>query len=286
MKYRLATLDDVPLILEFDNAQQNGCAVFIPMPEAWISSHIKDMLRKDSDDNHIVRRHVLMFEDTAGNVVGHCVVVSFDDELSESVIGIYHIGFAPDVDIPNLLFSAMRNVIAFARSQVDDERFSKFTSLGWHVSRWHPVAEAIPSNLRTVAKLAYEEQSYYVRVPDLCAFVQHILPALNRRLEQSLLYETYTGTIRVSNYTPRSPGFELEIENGVIIKVSQYIKRDQMEDPKVAYFPPQTFLQVLFGRSSISDLHSVLPDVHMEEDIERLLSVLFPKRTSIIHHYM
>jgi hypothetical protein len=272
--------------LEFDNAQQNGCAVFIPMPEAWISSHIKDMLRKDSDDNHIVRRHVLMFEDTAGNVVGHCVVVSFDDELSESVIGIYHIGFAPDVDIPNLLFSAMRNVIAFARSQVDDERFSKFTSLGWHVSRWHPVAEAIPSNLRTVAKLAYEEQSYYVRVPDLCAFVQHILPALNRRLEQSLLYETYTGTIRVSNYTPRSPGFELEIENGVIIKVSQYIKRDQMEDPKVAYFPPQTFLQVLFGRSSISDLHSVLPDVHMEEDIERLLSVLFPKRTSIIHHYM
>jgi hypothetical protein len=286
LKHRRATIDDIPAILEFDMAQRHDCVVYIPMSEAWIRGQIEDMQRKDTDKTHVVGKYPLMFEDQSGKVVGFCVVAGFGDELERTVIGIYQIGFAPDIHLSAVLFSAMRNVIAFAKEEVDEARYSQLTSLGWHVSRWHPVVEAIPSEIRTFAKLAYEDHSYYYRVPDLCAFIQHILPALNSRLKSSFTHKNYTGSIKVSMYTPRYPGFELQISSGLITNVLPYVKRDQSEDPTVAYFPPFVFLQVLFGRKSIVELEDIFPDVEMEEDVEKLLNVIFPKKISVIHHYM
>ncbi|KAG2181798.1 hypothetical protein INT44_008613 [Umbelopsis vinacea] len=286
LKYRRATIDDIPTMLEFDKAHGHGGAVHVPLSEVWIKGQIEDMQRQDTDKAHVVGKYVLIFEDESDNVVGFCVVTGFGDERDRTLIGIYQIGFASHIDISTVLFSAMRNVVTFAKCEVDEERFQQLTSLGWHVSRWHPVVEAIPSHLRTFAKLPYEDPSYYYRVPDLSTFIKHILPALNLRLKSSLTHKNFTGSVKVSMYTPRYPGFELHIENGVIVNTLPYVKRDQLEDPTVAYFPPLVFLQVLFGRKSIGELEDIFPDVEMEENTEKLLSVIFPKKISIIHHYM
>lgn len=285
LKYRRATNDDIPAILEFDKAQSHGCVVHIPLSEVWIKSQIEDMQRQDTDKAHVVGKYVLMFEDEFENVVGFCVVSGFEDEKDSTFIGIYQIGFASHIVISTVLFSAMRNVIAFVKSEVDEEQFQQFTALGWHISRWHPVVEAIPSQLRTFTKLPYEEHSYYYRIPDLSAFIKHIIPALNSRLKSSLSHKNFTGSVKVSMYTARYPGFELQIENGTIVNALPYIKRDQLEDPTVAYFPPVVFLQVLLGRKSIAELEDIFPDVEMEEHIGKLLNVIFPKKISIIHHY-
>jgi hypothetical protein len=286
LKHRRATSDDIPAILEFDKAQSHGCVVHIPLSEVWIKSQIEDMQQQDTDKAHVVGKYTLVFEDESDNVVGFCVVSGFENEKDSTFIGIFQIGFASHIDIPTVQFSAMRNVIAFVKSEVDEERFQQFTSLGWHISRWHPVVEAIPSQLRIFTKLPFEERSYYYRVPDLSAFIKHILPALNSRLKSSLNHKNFTGSVKVSMYTPRYPGFELQIENGTIVNTLPYVKRDQWDDPTVAYFPPVVFLQVLFGRKSIAELEDIFPDIEMEESIGKLLNVIFPKKISIIHHYM
>lgn len=232
-------------------------------------------------------RHTLIFEDGGGNAVGYAVLTKFDiDPRNTGNIGVYSMGIAPGAATTEVLLSAMRNILAYVKNNVDEKRFAEFTSLAWHMSQWHPVVEAIPAPMRAFAKIHFEDPCYYVRVPDLVKFVQHILPSLNRRLEQSYTHKTYSGTVKVSNYTPRYPGFELKIDKGVIVSVSQFVKRTQAKEADVAYFPPYSFLQVLFGRKSIAELMDFLPDVVMEEEIEKVLNVIFPKRTSIVPHLM
>jgi hypothetical protein len=287
LTYRHARMDDIDKILDFDKARNQGCAVFLPMSRAWITAQLKEFATKSVDESYFLTRQVLMFEDSGGKTVGFFIIWGLEDEMCDDIISVYHMGFAPEIDIPAVILSAMRNAIAFVKTQVDETRFARFTSIGWHMSQWHPVAQAVPSHMRIPATMPYDEDfAYYVRVTDLHAFLQHILPALNRRLKESPLHSNHTGSVRLSNYSAKFPGFELEIKNGEICKVSGFVKRDQTHDPDLACFPPHTFLQILFGRKSIDDLKYIFPDVAMSEEIQKLLDVLFPKKISIIHHYM
>ncbi|KAG2185070.1 hypothetical protein INT43_000983 [Umbelopsis isabellina] len=287
LRYRRATMDDVDDILAFDIARNQNCAVFLPMSRAWITAQLKEFEKKREDATYFLTRQVIMFENFDGKTVGFFIIWGLEDEACGDIMSVYHMGFAPDLDIASVIFSAMRNVIAFIKTQVDETRFAQFTSIGWHMSESHPVARAIPSHMRIPATMPYDEDfAYYVRVPELDAFIRHILPALNRRLKESSLHSSYTGSIRVSNYSPKVPGFELDIKNGEICQVSRFVKRDQRYDPNLARFPSHTFLLVLFGRRSIDDLKYIFPDVDMSEDVQKILDVLFPKKISIIHHYM
>lgn len=287
MRYRRATMDDVDDILAFDIARNQNCAVFLPMSRAWITAQLREFERKREDATNFVTRQVVMFENTDGKTVGFFIIWGLEDESCDDIMSVYHMGFAPHVDITSVIFSAMRNVIAFIKAQVDETKFARFTSIGWHMSEWHPVAQAVPSHMRIPATMPFDvEAEYYVRVPELDAFLRHILPALNRRLKESPFHSNYTGSIRVSNYSPKVPGFELEIKNGEICQVSRFVKRDQKDDPNLACFPSHTFLLILFGRRSIDDLRYIFPDVTMSEEVQKILSALFPKKISIIHHYM
>ncbi|KAI9285995.1 hypothetical protein BC943DRAFT_336794 [Umbelopsis sp. AD052] len=287
IKYRRATLDDIDTIQEIDLAQVDSSAVYIPLSKEWLASQINDHHQKSENPAHVVLRDVLMLEDAQDNSVGYVVVSNLDAAMTETEsLGVYNMGLKRGIDTKTALFSTMRQLIHFAKSTYEQERVSNVKSLAWYMSQWHPVAEAIPPTMRNLAQLRHEALAYYVRVPDLTKFLQHILPALNRRLEQSLTHNNYTGVVRISQYTPRYPGVELKLEKGVIVEVTQYIKKDQARDPSVAFFPPHTFLQVLFGKRSIEELMSFLPDVFMELDVKEVLDVIFPKKKSVLAHLM
>lgn len=287
IKYRKATLDDIDIIQEIDVAQREGGAVHIPLSKEWLKTQISDRPRKADDPNHVVLRDVLILQDSGDNTVGYVVIQSLDSALSvKESIGVYSIGFIRSIDIRTALFSTMRQLVEFARSTLDPEKFATIKSLSWYMSQWHPAVEAIPPTMRNFAQLRFESVSYYVRVPDLVKFIQHILPALNLRLEQSLTHNNYTGVVKISNYTPRYPGVELKIEKGVIVGITEFIKKDQAKDDTVAYFPPHSFLQALFGKRSIKELMSFMPDVYMDLEVQEVLEVIFPKKKSILSHLM
>lgn len=137
----------------------------------------------------------------------------------------------------------------------------------------HPFLETVHTRLPTVAR-AY---AWYLRVPDLPAFLRHIAPALEERLARSVA-AGYTGELKLSFYRQ---GIRLTFDAGHLTGVEAW--RPCHEDPGAAAFPGLTFLQLLFGYRTLEELRSAFPDCWTEDDRARcLLEALFPKQPSAV----
>lgn len=118
--------------------------------------------------------------------------------------------------------------------------------------------------------------AWYVRVPDLSAFLRHIAPALEHRLAQSVM-AGHTGKLRLSLYRQR---LELGWENGRLQTIAPYTPK-RLEEGDAA-FPDLTFLQLLFGHRSLEELYHAFADCYVNDEAWPLLESLFPKRPSFI----
>jgi hypothetical protein len=117
--------------------------------------------------------------------------------------------------------------------------------------------------------------AWYLRVPDLVDFLHHIRPVLERRLAESAAVG-YSGDFRLNFY--RS-GVKLQFEKGKIYGVESYLPKD-FSDGDVL-FPGFSFLQVLFGYKTFSELSGSQPDCGANNDHGRaLVKFLFPKKAS------
>jgi hypothetical protein len=124
-------------------------------------------------------------------------------------------------------------------------------------------------------------------VPDLGGFLRRIAPILERRLAVSE-FAAYSDTLRVSFYRE---GMQLIFECGRLASVAGWQqpldlrgieKMDASTAARAAaYFPGLTFLQLLFGYRSLSELQHAFADcVVRTEEVRRLLAVLFPSQAS------
>jgi predicted acetyltransferase len=135
----------------------------------------------------------------------------------------------------------------------------------------HPIYQALHWEL--------EKQNppygWYLRVPDLPAFLHLIAPVLEQRLAQSVM-AGHTGKTRLNFYRSQ---LELAWENGRLATITPYQPKYLHEGD--ALFPELTFLQLLFGHRSIEELRQNFVDCQVENgDTAVLLDVLFPKRPS------
>ncbi|HEX2032691.1 MAG TPA: GNAT family N-acetyltransferase [Chloroflexota bacterium] len=132
----------------------------------------------------------------------------------------------------------------------------------------HPVYRAAPS--------AFPDRprpwAAYARVPDLPRFLRHVAPALERRLRASPA-AGYSGTLELSTYRE---GIRLRFDHGRLLDVEP--APDLVWPKAQAYFPDLTFLNLVFGRVSLEELQTVLPDCVVRPEPARvLLEALFPK---------
>jgi hypothetical protein len=137
----------------------------------------------------------------------------------------------------------------------------------------HPLYRVAPK------RLAHELRPYawYLRVADLPAFLWRIAPVLERRVTDSAVVG-YTGSLKLGFY--RS-GLLVTFEAGRLVGVESW--RPSHEDPGAAAFPGLSFLQLLFGYRSVSELRAVFPDCWTETDeAEAVLDALFPRKPSNI----
>jgi hypothetical protein len=135
----------------------------------------------------------------------------------------------------------------------------------------HPACQAFQERLPHTTK----PYAWYLRLPDLPAFLRHIAPALEQRLADSLL-AGHTGQLALSFY--RS-GLRLSFEAGTLVGVEPWLP-SQEEDGDAA-FPGLTFLQLLFGYRSLEELKHAFADCWTSSDGPRLLlEILFPKQPS------
>ena len=117
--------------------------------------------------------------------------------------------------------------------------------------------------------------AYYLRLPDLAAFVRLIAPVLEKRLAE-VIQPGYSGELRLSFY--RS-GLALRFDRGVLADCRNLPPADLND--VAAGFPGLTFLQILFGYHSLDQVRGAFPDCWVDEDKCRpLLEALFPRQAS------
>jgi hypothetical protein len=170
---------------------------------------------------------------------------------------------------PAVLRYAARTGEAYSRDANGPEFGAYFLALGTA----HPVYEAIHSLLPRNP----EPYTYFMRVPDLPAFLRHIAPALNRRLEQSPA-AGYTGDLKLNFY--RS-AHRITFEQGALVDAAPYTPGHQEDGD--AFFPDQTFLHMLFGHRTLEEVEYMFTDCWVRSDRHRLLlKSLFPKADSFV----
>lgn len=120
------------------------------------------------------------------------------------------------------------------------------------------------------------QYAWYLRVPDLVNFLKMITPALEKHLANSNC-AGHTGDLRIGDY---ARVLVLSFTRGKITAITSQPQSDS-SDCDVA-FPMLSFLHVLFGHRSLSDLEYIFEDCFVNKDKRALVESLFPVQTSQI----
>lgn len=117
--------------------------------------------------------------------------------------------------------------------------------------------------------------AWYVRVPDVPAFLRVISPILEYRLAESPACG-HTGELKISFYRD---GLRMAFDHGRITAIESW--KPTVEDRGNCGFVGLTFLQTLFGYHTLAELHHLHPDCDAwEHEARVLIDTLFPKRAS------
>ncbi len=178
----------------------------------------------------------------------------------------------PGVSLAAVTPSVIRFMQSMGEVQADREELEPFGAFAFALGEKHPVYDVLATRLPRVRK----PYAWYLRVPDLPAFLRHVAPVLEKRLEESP-YSGHNGELKVTFY--RS-GLRLVIEGGRLATIEPWAPTPQGHSGDAA-FPGLTFLQLVFGYRSFDDLNNAFPDCWYEnDDAYGLLNTLFPRQFS------
>ncbi len=142
----------------------------------------------------------------------------------------------------------------------------KDDTLRFRLGLEHPLYDAWPQGF--YHKLP--PYAWYIRVPDLPAFLNHVRPALDRHLADSVA-AGFSGELKLNFF--RS-GLHLRFEDGRVSEIAGW----QPDDPEDgdAHFPELQFLQLLCGRRRSGELAAETADCFVNNNAEVILDALFP----------
>jgi hypothetical protein len=145
------------------------------------------------------------------------------------------------------------------------------TSFGFLLGAQHAAYDALGKGLPSI----HAPYAWYLRVPDLTGFLNHIKPALEKRLAESIAVG-HSREIKLSFYRD---GLRIVIEKGKLAAIEPW--KPAPEDGGMIAFPGLTFLQILFGYRSYDELHQSFADCWCDsEEVQALIHILFPKKPS------
>jgi len=149
-------------------------------------------------------------------------------------------------------------------------------SFGW-LGETHPAFRACPQLFGHPETLGtpFRRGAWYVRMPDVPAFLARVAPALEQRLAESD-EAGYHGALRIGRYRQR--GIALQFDRGRIT-VEPWDQAGIHEGD--ARFADATFLELLFGRTGLTELEAQFPyRVGVSPSARPVLQALFPRQPS------
>jgi hypothetical protein len=223
-----------------------------------------------SPDN-LIREEVRLITTAAGEPVGYLV---HHPTLWEGPLGTGLAALAYELNPGVSLLAVTPSVIRYlwstgaalaAAAQKTQDRFA------FALGAEHPVYDAYRDRLPRVRP----PYAWYVRVPDLPAFLRRIAPALEAHLAASAAVG-HTGELKLNFYRR---GLRLVLEQGRLVTIEPW--QPPVGEGGDAAFPNHTFLQLLFGYRSLDELQAAYADCYSNGDETRvLLSALFPRQAS------
>ena len=262
---RVATEADAPAIAEiYNEIRKRYMVVCERTPELFRY----DISRQDIDGAYMV---TCMIEDRNGNIVGSLKHVS---HVANGSLNMFYYELKPGISWLDVTPSIIRYL--WNTGQEFAKRDGKiFTSFGFALGEQHPAYDAVRHRLPDVRG----SYAWYIRVPDLPGFLNHIKPVLEQRLAESIA-AGISREIKISFYRA---GLRLVIEQGKITTIEPWSPSPPSDEGNIA-FPNLTFLQLVFGYRSYEELHYAFPDCWCDnEEVRVLLTVMFPKKTSNIY---
>ncbi|MFA7407567.1 MAG: GNAT family N-acetyltransferase [Anaerolineaceae bacterium] len=262
--FREATTADIPFLMATYN---RGCQR--SMVYAVWNKHLWLYELTGKHRHNINARDIFIIEDPAEEPVGFIGIppVKWGDN---SVLTVYELvpGVAWPSVTPGVARFLWKQGETLAESQgLPQERF------GFMLGETHPAYDVIASCL----PFNHKPYAYYMRVPDLLAFIQEMTPALEARLADTP-FEYYTGEVKLGFYRD---GIRLVFKNGHLEAINK-IDLEALGDA-TARFPGLTFLQLLFGYRNMDELgHAYADCFASKEENKNLINTLFPKRSSDI----
>ncbi|HEX9038705.1 MAG TPA: GNAT family N-acetyltransferase [Ktedonobacterales bacterium] len=269
---RPATSADIPLLLHLWEREQADSAVTTPLDADYLRWAMEGMSAES-----LARWRPYIITDSQSRPVGYF-------HLSPGRWGaeVYVVGLMVEAGTPltAVLPSALRGLRALAETTVPVRAETPPAgAVRIHVLGAHPLLNALGEVAPVTATHPFSPFPYlwYIRVPDLPRFIQHVAPALEARLAESA-QSGYTGELTLDFYRG---GLRLAFEDGKLKAVEDW--RPPLWVEAKAGFPPLVFLQLLFGHRSLNDLRAIYPDVWAEGEAAPLLEALFPARPSSLY---
>jgi hypothetical protein len=261
--FRAAILDDVPFIMEMYQRSTSRSLVAARRDESvWRY----DISGRGEQSGFRKTIQIIELGEQPGTPVG---LVIHHWELRRARLGVRL--FEVRAGVPFVaVTSAVMRYLDNVGEEIALRDGGSFDSVAFILGERHPVYESISQRLPCVGR----PYAWYMRVPDLPAFVRHIVPSLESRLAESA-QAGYSGELKVSFFRA---GLRFEFDSG---RVSVEAWRPEEINSGDAMFPDLTFLQLLFGFRSLEELRHAFPDCRVPSDEALvLLPILFPKKDS------
>jgi hypothetical protein len=262
--FRKAAKGDIPFLMAtYNRGCQRSMVYAVWSKKLWLYE-----LEKKRKYN-INRRKIYIIEDQEGTAVG-LIGIPPVKWGNNSVATLYELapGFSWSAVTPSVARFLWKKGEELAEDQKQtQERF------GFFLGECHPVYDVFASHLPQIHK----PYAYYLRLPDLLAFLQEIIPALEARLADTP-FDYYTGEVKLNFYRD---GVKLVFTRGHLDEIKKLGPEDL--EKSTASFPELTFTQLLFGHRSMDELDHAYTDCYAKnEESKNLLNTLFPKKPSDI----
>jgi GNAT superfamily N-acetyltransferase len=265
---RAATPEDIPLLMQLYDRQRSASMIFAIASERFWRYQIKEV-----KDPTVVGKQmgVRMIVNERGTVQGYLVVAL--KRWSKS-LDVYGLNIAAGVNWQEVVPSLLRALQAYGMQiPIVGPDVSPLHEISFLLGSHHPIYEVLGEALAPFYEPPY---AWYIRVPDVLAFIRHIAPVLERRLAMSVA-ATYTGELIIDFYRN---GLHMAFDKGHITRIEPW-RAPVYENKADASSPSLVFLQLLFGYRSLDELRYAFPDVRVENNkAEVLLNALFPKKPS------
>ncbi|GAC1388570.1 MAG: hypothetical protein NVS4B12_02900 [Ktedonobacteraceae bacterium] len=264
---RNATVEDVPVIQHIYSYRRKVGVVTSEVPDKY---WLYEVQRVSNEQEKFPR--IKLIVDMKNTVCGY-IFVSAKRYKPGTNFDVYTLDFLPEVNLRTMLPPILRALYAYG-SQLPIRTLTEqvpLEQISLRLGRTHSAYDTL-GNLAPFYEAPY---AWYVRVHDVPAFLKHIAPALERRLEHSVVVG-YTGELKIDLYRG---GLRMVFEHGKLVTAESW--RVPVYDSNAgAGFPQLVFLQLLFCHRSLDELRSIFPDVWAEGDTEVVLKALFPAQVS------